>query len=158
MYTKPQVRKGLLGRMLVELLDTRVMVKQAMKAVKSDRACLMATWLRSALTWNVGRLCLASLMHDNWLWSILPMSRTDIRARLIQAVCQLSRLQIVLCRLVEKFWNKWAANSSGSIHWQADLQAIDIINNNEKWGSKVRLQRFDGTALIVMLGRIRWYR
>jgi len=43
MYTKPQVRKGLLGRMLVELLNTRVMVKQAMKAVKSDRACLMAT-------------------------------------------------------------------------------------------------------------------
>ncbi|KAF8909030.1 hypothetical protein CPB84DRAFT_1813269 [Gymnopilus junonius] len=31
MYVKPIVRKGLLGRMLTELLDTRVMVKQAMK-------------------------------------------------------------------------------------------------------------------------------
>nr|VWO96738.1 DNA polymerase (EC [Ganoderma boninense] len=32
MYVKPTVRKGLLGRMLTELLDTRVMVKQAMKS------------------------------------------------------------------------------------------------------------------------------
>ncbi|OCH96164.1 hypothetical protein OBBRIDRAFT_816122 [Obba rivulosa] len=38
MYVKPGVRKGLLGRMLSELLDTRVMVKQAMKGVKDDKA------------------------------------------------------------------------------------------------------------------------
>lgn len=37
MYVKPEVRKGLLGRMLVELLETRVMVKQAMKGVKEDK-------------------------------------------------------------------------------------------------------------------------
>ena len=37
MYVKPTVRKGLLGRMLTELLDTRVMVKQAMKRVKDDK-------------------------------------------------------------------------------------------------------------------------
>ena len=37
MYVKPTVRKGLLGRMLTELLDTRVMVKQAMKGVKGDK-------------------------------------------------------------------------------------------------------------------------
>ncbi|KAK0448381.1 uncharacterized protein EV420DRAFT_1751017 [Desarmillaria tabescens] len=37
-YVKPEVRKGLLGRMLVELLETRVMVKQAMKGVKEDKA------------------------------------------------------------------------------------------------------------------------
>ncbi len=38
-FVKPEVRKGLLGRMLTELLDTRVMVKQAMKNV-SDRVRL----------------------------------------------------------------------------------------------------------------------
>ncbi|KAJ7900356.1 hypothetical protein B0H14DRAFT_3104499 [Mycena olivaceomarginata] len=38
MFVKPEVRKGLLGRMLVELLETRVMVKQAMKGVKNDKA------------------------------------------------------------------------------------------------------------------------
>lgn len=39
MYVKSNVRKGLLGRMLAELLDTRVMVKQAMKRVGGDRVC-----------------------------------------------------------------------------------------------------------------------
>ncbi|KAJ7706169.1 hypothetical protein B0H17DRAFT_1035991 [Mycena rosella] len=38
MFVKPEVRKGLLGRMLVELLETRVMVKQAMKGAKDDKA------------------------------------------------------------------------------------------------------------------------
>lgn len=36
-YVKPEVRKGLLARMLTELLDTRVMVKQAMKGTKDDK-------------------------------------------------------------------------------------------------------------------------
>ena len=36
-YAKPHVRRGLLGRMLKELLDTRVMVKHAMKGAKSDK-------------------------------------------------------------------------------------------------------------------------
>ncbi|KAI0335271.1 hypothetical protein GY45DRAFT_1240755 [Cubamyces sp. BRFM 1775] len=38
MYVKETVRKGLLARMLMELLDTRVMVKQAMKGAKDDKA------------------------------------------------------------------------------------------------------------------------
>ena len=37
MYVKPEVRKGLLGRMLTELLDTRVMVKQAMKRAHDNK-------------------------------------------------------------------------------------------------------------------------
>ncbi|KAH7345127.1 hypothetical protein B0J17DRAFT_712735 [Rhizoctonia solani] len=36
-YAKQNVREGLLGRMLMELLDTRIMVKQAMKTAKGDR-------------------------------------------------------------------------------------------------------------------------
>ncbi|TFK77090.1 hypothetical protein BDN72DRAFT_890866 [Pluteus cervinus] len=38
LYVKPEVRKGLLSRMLTELLDTRLMVKQAMKSVKKNKA------------------------------------------------------------------------------------------------------------------------
>ncbi|KAF9455997.1 hypothetical protein BDZ94DRAFT_1276753 [Collybia nuda] len=38
MYVRPEVRKGLLGRMLVELLETRVMIKQALKGVTNDIA------------------------------------------------------------------------------------------------------------------------
>lgn len=37
MYVKPDVRKGLLARMLSELLETRIMVKHAMKGVKNDK-------------------------------------------------------------------------------------------------------------------------
>ncbi|KAG8701368.1 DNA polymerase zeta [Ceratobasidium sp. 395] len=36
-YVKRNVREGLLGRMLTELLDTRIMVKQAMKSTKGDK-------------------------------------------------------------------------------------------------------------------------
>lgn len=36
-YVKPEVRKGLLSRMLKELLDTRVMVRQAMKGAKDNK-------------------------------------------------------------------------------------------------------------------------
>ncbi|KAF9076289.1 hypothetical protein BDP27DRAFT_1389695 [Rhodocollybia butyracea] len=38
MFVRGDVRKGLLPRMLTELLDTRVMVKQAMKGYKHDKA------------------------------------------------------------------------------------------------------------------------
>ncbi|RDB28579.1 DNA polymerase zeta catalytic subunit [Hypsizygus marmoreus] len=37
-YVKSEVRQGLLGRMLTELLETRVMVKHAMKSVTHDKA------------------------------------------------------------------------------------------------------------------------
>jgi DNA polymerase zeta len=40
MYVKKDVRRGLLGRMLAELLETRVMVKQAMKRVQGDKVSL----------------------------------------------------------------------------------------------------------------------
>lgn len=37
MYTKPDIRKSLLAKMLTEILETRVMVKSGMKAEKDDR-------------------------------------------------------------------------------------------------------------------------
>lgn len=37
MYAKTSVRKSLLAKMLEELLETRVMVKQAMKSAKGDK-------------------------------------------------------------------------------------------------------------------------
>lgn len=39
-YVKPAVRKSLLAKMLTELLDTRVMVKEGMKLAKGNKvAC-----------------------------------------------------------------------------------------------------------------------
>jgi DNA polymerase zeta len=40
MYVKPEVRRGLLGRMLTELLDARVMVKQAMKRSHDNKVSI----------------------------------------------------------------------------------------------------------------------
>ena len=37
-FVKPAVRKSLLAKMLGEILDTRVMVKQAMKGARGDKA------------------------------------------------------------------------------------------------------------------------
>ena len=50
MYVKETVRKGLLARMLTELLDTRVMVKQAMKGAKDDKVCQLVLLLDVSLT------------------------------------------------------------------------------------------------------------
>lgn len=36
MFVKPEIRKSLLAKMLSELLDTRVMIKRAMKDYKED--------------------------------------------------------------------------------------------------------------------------
>ena len=37
MYTKPEIRKSLLAKMLIEILETRVMVKSGMKVDKDDK-------------------------------------------------------------------------------------------------------------------------
>ncbi len=55
MYVKQTVRRGLLGRMLTELLDTRVMVKQAMKGAKDDK--VTSAWVTCrAVFLNCSRL------------------------------------------------------------------------------------------------------
>lgn len=49
MFVKPEIRKSLLAKMLSELLDTRVMIKRAMKDYKEDSV--------SACTRKEGREC-----------------------------------------------------------------------------------------------------
>jgi len=51
MYVRSDVRKGLLARMLSELLDTRVMVKQAMKGVSGDKVTI--TQRAVSLVWLI---------------------------------------------------------------------------------------------------------
>jgi hypothetical protein len=50
MYAKHHVRQGLLGRMLKELLQTRVMVKQSMKGAKDDKVSHGSLSSRQALS------------------------------------------------------------------------------------------------------------
>ncbi|KAJ2353699.1 DNA polymerase zeta, partial [Coemansia sp. RSA 2618] len=58
MFVKPSVRKGLLGRMLQEILDTRVMIKDAMKRWGSDED------LRKTLdSWQLGIKLIANVTY-----------------------------------------------------------------------------------------------
>jgi DNA polymerase elongation subunit (family B) len=40
-FVKHHIRQGVLGRMLGELLETRFMLKKAMKTHKHDKVCLI---------------------------------------------------------------------------------------------------------------------
>ena len=40
-FVKPAVRKSLLAKMLAEILDTRVMIKHAMKGCRDDKVGLL---------------------------------------------------------------------------------------------------------------------
>lgn len=55
MFVKPHVRKSLLSKMLSEILDTRVMVKQSMKRVANDKVCLLKSTVETLLK-RPGRL------------------------------------------------------------------------------------------------------
>jgi len=51
-FVKPAVRKSLLAKMLAEILDTRVMIKHAMKGCRSDKVSCPSyesKWLMSSL-------------------------------------------------------------------------------------------------------------
>jgi DNA polymerase elongation subunit (family B) len=65
MYTKAHVRQGLLGRMLREILQTRVMVKQAMKGVKDDKVDPNVFKLHEYLHFRLYRLFAECLMQDS---------------------------------------------------------------------------------------------
>ena len=47
-FVKPAVRKSLLAKMLGEILDTRVMVKQAMKGARGNKVSAGDIWMVSA--------------------------------------------------------------------------------------------------------------
>lgn len=67
MYVKSNVRKGLLGRMLVELLNTRVMVKQALKSAKSDKAGFIFLSMKGSNMLILCRQALARVLHARQL-------------------------------------------------------------------------------------------
>lgn len=54
-FVKPAVRKSLLAKMLGEILDTRVMVKQAMKGARGNKVRQSST--QCGLTHSLYSLC-----------------------------------------------------------------------------------------------------
>ncbi|KAJ7181668.1 hypothetical protein C8R43DRAFT_869366 [Mycena crocata] len=123
MFVKPEVRKGLLGRMLAELLDTRVMVKQAMKGVKDDKA------LRKIL--DARQLGLKYIANVTYGYTSATMSgrmpAVEIADRRVSTYYLYSYIQC-LSSIVQ----------SGR---ETLEKAITIINATEKWGAQVRYER-----------------
>ncbi|KXN90017.1 DNA polymerase zeta catalytic subunit [Leucoagaricus sp. SymC.cos] len=103
MYAKRYIRKGLLGRMLIELLDTRVMVKQSMKAVKSDKTLTRIL--------NARQLALKYIANVTYGYTSATYSGRMPAVEIADSIVQTGR------ETLEK--------------------AIDMINENEKWGAKV---------------------
>lgn len=50
MFTKSDIRTGVLPQMLKEILQTRVMVKNAMKSAKNDKVTLRNCLIKSNFT------------------------------------------------------------------------------------------------------------
>jgi DNA polymerase zeta len=67
-FVKPAVRKSLLAKMLGEILDTRVMVKQAMKGARGNKVSFCVFFFVCAQL--MGSLCFRCLMPDNLVSSL----------------------------------------------------------------------------------------
>ena len=102
MYVKPCVRKGLLSRMLVELLDTRVMVKQAMKRVGGDKVSFQRVEISQSYKNTPFRSGNRSLMPDNSVWSTSRMLLTGTLVLHFLEGCQLLKLLTASFRVDEK--------------------------------------------------------
>jgi hypothetical protein len=89
---KQHVRHGLLGRMLRELLQTRVMVKQAMKGVRDDKGLRRVLDARQLGCVWYKQLFRSSPPNDLQIASSSSaMSRTDTLVQRTQDECRQSR-------------------------------------------------------------------
>ncbi|KAH8102662.1 hypothetical protein BXZ70DRAFT_798056 [Cristinia sonorae] len=102
-YVKQDVRNGLLGRMLTELLDTRVMVKQAMKSVGDDKV------LRRVL--DARQLGLKFIANVTYGYTSASFSGRMPAVEIADSIVQTGRETLE--------------------------RAIQLIQDNTKWGGKV---------------------
>lgn len=140
MYVKQTVRRGLLGRMLTELLDTRVMVKQAMKGAKDDKviprrhayrgvfAQLLLQALRRILdARQLGLKFIANVTYGYTSASYSGrMPAVEIADSIVQSGRETLEKVSALCICI-----------SVLLMNQDIQQAIRVINSTKRWGAKV---------------------
>ncbi|KAG8906210.1 DNA polymerase zeta [Tulasnella sp. 403] len=120
MYVKPSVRKSLLAKMLTELLDTRVMVKQAMKTSKDDKAGA-ALFVRK--DWR--------LMEKKALMRVL-----DARQLSLKFICNVT-YGYTSATFSGRMPAVEIADSIVQSGRETLEKAITTINTTAKWGAKV---------------------
>jgi DNA polymerase zeta len=113
MYVKPSVRRGLLAKMLSEILDTRVMVKNSMK-LNSDKSFIRLQ--------NNRQLALKYIANVTYGYTSASFSGRMPCAEIADSIVQTGRetLEKVACEL--------------SILM---LKAIEVIHATSKWGAEV---------------------
>lgn len=140
MYVKQTVRRGLLGRMLTELLDTRVMVKQAMKGAKDDKVTprlhvyreVWAQLLLQALhrildARQLGLKFIANVTYGYTSASYSGrMPAVEIADSIVQSGRETLEKVSALCICI-----------SALLITEDIQQAIRVINSTKKWGAKV---------------------
>ncbi|KAF8640582.1 hypothetical protein AX17_000244 [Amanita inopinata Kibby_2008] len=100
-YVKPEVRKGLLGRMLSELLETRIMVKQSMKSVKNDKT------LHRIL--NARQLSLKYICNVTYGYTSATYSGRMPAVEIADSIVQSGRETLEKAITVINSTNKWGA-------------------------------------------------
>ncbi|KAF8629703.1 hypothetical protein AX15_003320 [Amanita polypyramis BW_CC] len=120
MYVKPKVRTGLLGKMLTELLETRVMVKQAMKSAKDNKPLLRVL--------NARQLGLKYICNVTYGYTSATYSGRMPAVEIADSVVQSGR------ETLEKGSLMCISTYLPKIHPQ---QAITVINSTKKWGARV---------------------
>jgi DNA polymerase family B len=110
-FTSPRVRPGVLPRLLREILETRVMVKGAMKSTKRDRVlqrCFNARQFALKLIANVTYgYTAAGAQLACWIWGLLWTHTYSLPAVLalvhLVMACHAARLLcmvVLVCRLL----------------------------------------------------------
>lgn len=137
MYVKSQVRRGLLSRMLSELLETRVMVKQAMKGVKGNK--VRGFWLmrrdpnssvNQALKkiLDARQLGLKYISNVTYGYTSATYSGRMPAVEIADSIVQTGR------ETLEKACTRSLSNWCSLIQFP---QAITYIESTSKWGARV---------------------
>jgi DNA polymerase zeta len=115
MYVKSSVRRGLLAKMLSEILDTRVMVKNSMKAENNDKSFLRIQ--------NNRQLALKYIANVTYGYTSASFSGRMPCAEIADSIVQTGRetLEKVFSRLFVFEFTK----------------AIEVIHSKSEWGAEV---------------------
>lgn len=135
MYVKPIVRQGLLGRMLTELLDTRVMVKQAMKNVKDDKVWLLDNLyilelIRAKVLSRIldaRQLGLKYIANVTYGYTSATYSGRMPAVEIADSIVQSGRETLEKVIMFSKIQKQL----------RVAPKAINIIDSTEKWGARV---------------------
>ncbi|PFH54484.1 hypothetical protein AMATHDRAFT_134471 [Amanita thiersii Skay4041] len=100
-YVKPEIRRGLLSRMLVELLETRVMVKQAMKFAKGNKALLQVL--------NARQLSLKYICNVTYGYTSATFSGRMPAVEIADSIVQTGRETLEKAITVINSTKKWGA-------------------------------------------------